>query len=106
MKNVFSILALLLVSAVYAFGQAASTGAISGTITDAQGSYVPAAAVTVTNQGTGISKTETTNDAGFYSAESLIAGTYTITVDKAGFEKSVVKNFILAPVSVSRAASR
>lgn len=89
--------AFFLASAIYVFGQAASTGAISGTITDAQGAAVPGATVTITNQATNISKTLTTNDAGFYSAESLIAGTYTITVDKSGFEKSVIKDFILAP---------
>ena len=97
MKHVFFTIALFLVSAVYAFPQAASTGAISGTITDAQGAAVAGATVTLMNQATGVSRTETTNDAGFYSAESLIAGTYTITVDKTGFQTAVIKNFILAP---------
>lgn len=97
MKQLYPVLALLLASAASAFGQAASTGAISGTITDAQGAVVPGATVTVTNQATGVAKTETTNDSGFYSAESLIAGTYTITIDKTGFQTAVVKDFALAP---------
>lgn len=97
MRRGLSAFTLLLLSAVCAFGQAATTGAISGTITDASAAAVPGAIVTVTNQATTVSKAETTNEAGFYSAESLLPGTYTITVDKAGFQRAVIKDFILGP---------
>jgi hypothetical protein len=59
---------------------------IIGYVSDASGAAVPDAAITVTNQGTGVSARAATGSAGTYTVPDLSAGTYTVTVAKAGFE--------------------
>ena len=49
-------------------------GSISGTVTDESGGVLPGATVKVTNTGTNIATTMTTNDRGFYQARYLISG--------------------------------
>ena len=73
-------------------------GRISGAVTDAQGAVVPGASVTITNEATGVSRAPvTTNGAGLYVADDLPVGTYTVTVEKAGFKKtSVAGNIVTA----------
>lgn len=63
-----------------------STSSISGTVIDATGAIVPGATVTATNEATGITQTQNTTDAGLYAFPALPAGTYTISVEKAGFK--------------------
>ncbi len=92
-----SIAVLILAVAVAGFAQVASTGAISGTVTDSTGASLPSATVTITNQGTGVARTVTTDSTGFYSAESIPAGTYTVTISKDGFKQSVTRDMHVAP---------
>ena len=61
-------------------------GTIVGTILDSKGAVIPAAAVTVTNTGTGQVLKLVTNDLGGYVAGSLRIGTYSVSAVKAGFE--------------------
>ncbi|MBI2687955.1 MAG: carboxypeptidase regulatory-like domain-containing protein [Acidobacteria bacterium] len=64
-------------------------GAISGTVTDSQKAAIAGAAVIIANTGTGTSTKLVTNGSGYYEAPFLIAGDYRITVENAGFKKSV-----------------
>lgn len=64
-------------------------GTISGTITDQAGLAVPQARVNLLNRETGILRTMTTNDQGFYTAANLSAGEYQITGSATGFETRV-----------------
>ena len=67
------------------FGQAAS-GAINGTVLDATGGAVPAAAVTVSNASLGIERKLETNGAGIFTAPDLPpARGYTVQISKTGF---------------------
>jgi len=66
-----------------------SRGSISGQVTDAAGGAVAGARVAVTNTATNTSVNATTNDEGVYNAPYLIAGTYSVTVEAAGFKKLV-----------------
>ncbi len=59
-------------------------GRIQGTITDASGSVIPNAAISFKNIATGEEYRTNSNSTGFYSAPSLIAGNYTITIDVPG----------------------
>jgi hypothetical protein len=77
--------------------QSADTGAISGTVQDKGGAILPAAKVTITNVGTNVSKTLTTNGSGFYSVEAIPSGDYTVMVEKSGFESVKVRNIHLDP---------
>ena len=62
------------------------TASISGTIKDPSGASVAGATVAATNVGTGITQTQTTNDQGFYSFQTLPVGKYTVEVQKPGFK--------------------
>ncbi len=89
--------ALLAVSTFYTFGQNTSSGSISGTITDGAGAVMSHAQIIITNQATGLSRTVTSSDGGYYSAESLPGGDYTLIISNPGFKKIVVKDFHLDP---------
>jgi len=69
--------------------QSSTTGNISGTVRDPQGSAVPKAEVTLTEEKTGASRTVNANEDGFYSAPAMPAGVYTISTSPAGFKKTV-----------------
>src|SRR6201984_810504 len=69
-------------------------GRISGTVTDAQGAVVPDARVTITNEATRVSRAPVaTNGAGFYVADDLPVGTYSVTVEKNGFKRTTVTGY-------------
>jgi Carboxypeptidase regulatory-like domain len=66
------------------FGQA--TGSISGSVTDATGSAVPGAKVTVTAPATGTTRSSTTNDSGEYTVPLLGVANYNVQVELQGFQ--------------------
>jgi len=61
-------------------------GTINGTVTDKSGGVVANAKVTITSEDTGLSQHLTANDQGYFVAESLPVGTYTVTIDQANFK--------------------
>jgi outer membrane receptor protein involved in Fe transport len=65
------------------------TGRIVGTVTDAQGSVVPKAKVTVTNTQTGQSHTMLSDATGAYQAIALQIGSYTVAAEREGFRKAL-----------------
>ncbi len=67
-------------------------GSVVGLVTDPVGARVPGAQVTVTNLGTNQSVIVTTDDNGQYAADLLRIGTYSVTVEKPGFQKAVQSN--------------
>ena len=73
----------------------ATTGSISGTVTDIQGAAISNATVTVTNTGTGISRKIASDEGGRYLAASLIPGTYEISIESTGFKTSQLKGITL-----------
>ena len=75
--------------------QRSDRAAISGVVTDNQGSAVPGASVTIRNEGTGVEVVLTTNDAGAYTSPPLVLGRYSVTVDLTGFKKMVSSGILL-----------
>jgi len=69
--------------------QSSTTGNITGTVRDPQGAAVPKAEVTITDEKTGVSRTISATDDGFYNATSLPAGIYTVSTAPAGFKKTL-----------------
>jgi hypothetical protein len=63
-------------------------GRISGTVTDPSGASVPGAKAIITNTDTQAVRTVTTDDRGFYVAENLPIGPYSVTIDIAGFKRA------------------
>jgi hypothetical protein len=66
-----------------------TAGSIVGQVTDATGAIVPNAAITITNVETGITNKTTSDASGNYAVTPLPVGEYTVTVEVAGFKKSV-----------------
>src|SRR5437667_960669 len=72
-----------------ASAQTTTVGTISGTIRDEKGAVVPRAEVSIQGEGTGTSRTVNSDDNGFYLANSLPAGRYTVSTAPSGFKKTV-----------------
>lgn len=70
-------------------------GSIVGTITDASGSVVPKAEVTITNVNTNAARQAQTDDSGNYTVPFLTAGTYRIGSAAKGFRQKTVDNALL-----------
>ena len=79
-------LLLLLIGTQGAWGQS-GRGNITGLVTDASGSVVPGAAVTATENATGVSTPAVTNSTGVYNIIQVIPGTYTIQGRKRGVQR-------------------
>lgn len=65
------------------------TGMIAGTVRDNSGAVIADAVVTVTNLSTNAKETTRTGSNGAYLAPLLKVGTYSLTVEKTGFQKYV-----------------
>jgi outer membrane receptor protein involved in Fe transport len=95
---------ILLLTAVAAMAQA-TTGTLKGAVTDANSAAVAGATVTIKNDATGAVVTSNTSGDGAFEASNLLPGTYTVTVEAAGFKRSAntgvnVKVGIINPLEV------
>jgi hypothetical protein len=68
------------------------TAEVLGTVRDASGSVVGKAAVTLTDQGTGIQTKTTTDDSGNYIFVNVKVGKFTVSAEAPGFSKAVAAN--------------
>jgi hypothetical protein len=71
---------------------------IVGTVKDASSAVMPGVRVTVTNTGTGVVQTATTDDTGFYRVQSLPIGHYRVNFSHSGF-KTLERNGITLLIS-------
>ncbi|PWU04067.1 MAG: hypothetical protein C5B51_17545 [Terriglobia bacterium] len=74
-----------------------TNGTMSGTVIDSSESVIPGVTVTITNEGTGQVVSATSNSAGSFVFPSLLPSTYTIRVEKSGFQQYVGQGIILTP---------
>lgn len=79
-------------------------GTITGTVTDPSGAAVPGATVTATNAQSGTVQSTTTISTGVYLFSDMPPATYTIAVQKQGFETCAGQGIVLDP-SASRTFS-
>jgi hypothetical protein len=75
-----------------AWAQGETTSAIIGQVTDTTGAVVPDAAVTITNQETGLKRTAKTDSGGRLNFPQLKPGAYTVRVEAEGFEPQQADN--------------
>jgi hypothetical protein len=73
----------------------AVSGTILGTVRDSTGAALPGATVTLTNTGTGFTRTVTADASGEFSAPVIPTGTYTATGEMGGFKKVSLANIHL-----------
>ena len=89
--QLISLLAIFLLSAHVALGQAQANAAdLQGTVKDATGAVVPNATVTARNPARNISRDATTNDQGLYRIVAVPPGDYEVTVEAPNFKKAVL----------------
>jgi outer membrane receptor protein involved in Fe transport len=79
-----TILSLLFLHQIVVQGQTIN-GSISGTVIDPQDAVVAGATVTVTNKGTGATRTVETNESGGFRVSGLAVGDYVVKTEKSGF---------------------
>ena len=91
----------LLCSSPLAFGQAVS-GTLLGTVSDSSGASLAGAKVTATEASTGLVHEAITNSSGNYTFPDLQPGTYTVSVEAAGFKRDTHQNVDLLINSSTR----
>jgi hypothetical protein len=94
----FSILlSTLLVLALPSFAQFSQRGSIGGVVAEASGAVVPKASVTLLDLDRNQTSTATTDATGHYEFSRLLPGNYQVSVELAGFKKSVSDHLSVAP---------
>src|SRR6266545_2329374 len=88
--------------AVFTIAQAVY-GSVFGTITDARGSGVPGATVTITNTGTNVVETVKTDGSGYYNQTRLVPGRYRVKVEASGFKTAVIETVVVSVDTASGA---
>jgi hypothetical protein len=78
-------LSVLVVAAVGAYGQVASSD-LQGEVRDESSAVVPAANVSARHDATGFARSTFTGADGAYHFGRLMPGRYTVTIEKAGFQ--------------------
>jgi hypothetical protein len=77
-----------------ALAQGETTSAIVGQVRDTTDAVVPGAAVTITNQETGLNRSARTDDAGRFNFPQLKPGAYSVRAEAQGFEPQQNGNVI------------
>ncbi|MGO9542634.1 MAG: carboxypeptidase-like regulatory domain-containing protein, partial [Terriglobales bacterium] len=85
--TLIAVLSLASVGVLHA--QTAVTGAIGGSVTDPSGAGIAGATAVATNVATAVTTTTVSNNDGSYRFSGLLPGTYTLTIEKQGFEQFV-----------------
>ncbi|HWQ55251.1 MAG TPA: TonB-dependent receptor [Bryobacteraceae bacterium] len=98
MKLTIAMLAVVSMGAI-AFGQ---TAQVTGMVTDQSGSAAPGAEVSIMNTETGVKKSATTNELGYYTVPFLNPGNYDVIARKAGFKSIDRKGVKLEVAQIAR----
>jgi hypothetical protein len=83
---------LLCVGAISSALAQTVSSSILGIVVDPAGSVVPGASIKVTNLGTAAIHTALADGAGFFRITSILAGTYSVTVEAKGFKLLTINN--------------
>lgn len=73
----------------------ATTGVVSGRITDTTGGVLPGVAVTLTDAGTGAIREAVSTDSGHYAFISVLPGRYRVTAALQGFQQTTVPDMLV-----------
>ena len=88
LKRMMLVVTLALMMVGGAIAQS-TTGTITGTVSDVTGAVLPGVEVTVTNEGTNLTRNLITNESGNYTAPQLPIGNYRVEAVLPGFQTAV-----------------
>src|SRR5262245_46634791 len=91
----YLVLTVIAIMMFVVLAHAQGLGTISGTVTDPSGAVLPSANVTVTEVGTGLSRSAVTDANGGYVIPSLRPADYLLTVEAPDFRKFVQRGIVL-----------
>ncbi|MGH9844267.1 MAG: TonB-dependent receptor domain-containing protein [Blastocatellia bacterium] len=89
-QTVFALALWIMVAAPLCSAQTASTGALSGAITDPTGAVVPGVQIKVTSEATGETRTVTSRSDGTYVVPLLSPGSYRVEAEGKGFKRGTL----------------
>jgi hypothetical protein len=95
-------LMLLCVVGISAVAQVSELSTLRGTVTDATGAVMPNVKVTVVDQSTNSVRTVLTDSSGDFEVPGIKGGTYSVSAEKAGFNKSVVGDVFIMSAQQKR----
>src|SRR5919197_75542 len=95
MRSWIVVILLLCFSPLTALGQFLS--GIEGTVHDSSGATVVGARVTIVDNRLQVSRTATTNDAGYFRIDSIAQSTYTVKIELGGFKTWEQKELAIEP---------
>jgi len=84
-RILFAVLVILVLVPGLAYGQGSSTATVAGTVTDQKGGAVPNATVELLDTATNASRSQSTNETGYYTFVSVPPGSYKVVIKKDGF---------------------
>src|SRR6516164_8651971 len=82
---------LLAACVVSTAGAQSNTATLTGTVTDTSGALVAHAAITITDQASGVKRTTASDDRGYFSLVGIPVGNYDIAVSAPCFNTLVRK---------------
>ncbi len=97
---------IVVVTSLDVCAQSASTGALTGTVTDPSSAVVQNAKMTLRNYGTGVTLTAITDKDGLYRFSLLPPGEYELTVEAVGFAPLVVRAIVIQITEVRSIATQ
>src|ERR1044071_3349990 len=86
---------LLLFFATCAGAWSQTTATVVGTVTDSSGGVAPNVSITVTSEGTALTRKTITNQSGYYAVTLLPVGVYSVAAEAAGFKKKTTTGIVL-----------
>jgi len=93
LARIAAVLVVLVLVAAPVFAQTISR--IEGRVEDGSGAVLPNAKITVVNVKTQATSSVVSNSQGFYVIPAVEAGIYTVTVEAPGFQKQIIKDFMV-----------
>jgi hypothetical protein len=93
-NRLLGVLLIGLTSSIAAIAQV-SGGTIEGVISDSTGAVIAGAQIEITEAATGVSRTVSTNEGGFYAAPNLKPSVYSIVATAAGFSREITSDLAL-----------
>ena len=101
--RVLFIVVVILAPGMRLYGQV-TTATLFGTVRDTTGAVLPGATVVLTHEGTGTSRSVVTDTTGEFAVVALPPGSYTVTIELAGFKTHTTRGLQLGPGQTARQA--